>query len=365
MAKNRGKRSALVEILFWVILLGLAALVLYLVHREHGKPYNYQDTMPIMLPAVAFVLLLTAVLRYVPKEKGPRTAGILAALVLGIAIGLVALNGFYGDHPFIIEAYYGKNLELLPPSEISEVTGRLCEASGRENRDVSLESYLAWHQNLNQRSLINAQYYRGARDGVPQLGDAIALRITYQDGRERTLRLSADERWAYIEEPGVGAWRAPVGDTNDYERWRGFYVQTEFVNAFSAPIEAGETPKLPEDYNGGGKAVWIDWSKERLEQLTMECSWQAPVDRDTPEGYVPERAADVRWVFLKERTGHVYQGYWYDTRTGKRLSDSYANTYRVMVYDLLTGETKSMTDEMDGNHSISDCMKAYFGLSAE
>lgn len=75
---------------------------------------------------------------------------------------------------------------------------------------------------------------------------------------------------------------------------------------------------------------------------------------------MPERASEVRWLFVKERTGHVYEGYWYDMTTGKKVSDSYRDTFAITVYDLLTGET---TQEETGD--IGKCMAAYFGLAEE
>lgn len=370
MARNREGRSPLGEILFWVVLLGADALAMYLIHRSFGQPYNYMDTMPYMLPVGAFVPLLAAVLRYFPKKKGPRIVGIVVALALGIVIGQAALRGFYGDHPFIIEAIYGRNVDPFMPEEIEAVYGTLYEDGAPVSEELKLGG--AW--------VSNTQTYRGVRS-LPEKTDWVQLRVAGKDGTERKLMQFCDDQWDYLEEPGVGAWRRKQEEHWDYYNWRENCVDREFDAAFKAPLEAGETPKLSPDYDGAEKAAWIDWTREGYnDELYMEVSWTANAshgdytrDSDTPEGYLPERARDVRWLFVKERTGHVYQGYWYEVGTGKKVSDSYENTYAVTVYDLATGEQQVVsesdsswdTGESVRRLDIGNCMRAYFGIEEE
>ncbi len=363
MAKNRGGRGPLGEILFWVILLGADALAMYMIHRSFGQSYNYMDTMPIMLPVGAFVPLLGAVLRYFPKKKGPRVIGIVVALALGVGIGQVALRGFYGEHPFIIEAIYGRNMEALPPAEeIEGITAVLYANGAPDSTEIAVVP--------SSVHTISVMDFRGVRGGVPETSEWLTLRVDCKDGRTRELRLLDTDKWDFIEEPGVGVWRKPRANySEEYRWWRDVCVTEEFSALFSEPLLAGEPPRLSEDYNGGEKAAWIDWSQEGYnDELAMKPSWSAAyrsIDHDTPEGYLPERARDVRWLFVKERTDHVYRGYWYEVGTGKKVSDSYDDTYGVTVYDLLTGESRSLTDELDGEADIGDCMKAFFGIAEE
>ena len=375
MANRDEGRRPLKELLLWMALLGSDALVMYLIHRQFGQFYNYQDTMPVVLSVGAFAPLLAAVLRYIPK-KGARIAGIVIALAMGVAIGQVALRGFYGDHPFIIEAIYGKNAEAFVPAEINGITGMLYEGGEPASGEIDLAGTLAWYTSTGQSNVINGiQDYRCMRGGAPEKRNWVELRFSCVDGRERKLLLFSDDKWDYIEEPGVGAWRRPSEST--YLNWREACIDSEFEAAFKAPLAAGEKPFLSSDYNGGEKAVWIDWSQEAYNgELYMDTSWSRnsarndnTSDYDTPEGYVPERAADVRWLFLKERTDHVYEGYWYDVRTGERVSSQYENSYRVAVYDLTTGEMQVLAESdnsQDGAENaraldIGTCMEAFFG----
>ena len=69
---SKSKRSFPGELVFWVVLLGLDTVFMYLIHRSFGQWYNYQDTMPIMLPVGAFIPLAAVVLRYFPKNTAAR-----------------------------------------------------------------------------------------------------------------------------------------------------------------------------------------------------------------------------------------------------------------------------------------------------
>ena len=376
MGKTAKKCGFLKEMLFWIVLLGVDVLAMYLIHRGFGKYNNYKDTMPVMLPVGAFMPLLAAVLRYFPRKKGALIAGIAAALVLGVAIGMVALAGFYGEHPFIIEAFCGRNMEALLPGEVTSVTGRLYAGGESDSDELTLREDLGWYEGTGQNSLINGlPDYRGVKR-VPEKAEWVQLRFALADGGERELLLSCDDKWNYIEEPGVGMWRRSRSDGEEYLVWRESCVNKEFSLAFSDPLEAGETPTLAPGHVDGEKAVWIEWTREDYNgDLYMDASWyhNNTFDHETPEGYAPERARDVRWLFVKERTSHVYEGYWYNTRTGEHVSDSYKDAYQVTVYDLASGEkevlaktdrTRSMSEEADAL-DIGNCMERYFGIDKE
>ena len=52
--KSGGNRSFVGELIFWIVLLGADLALFYMTHRSFGRPWNYRDTMPIMLPPSGF-----------------------------------------------------------------------------------------------------------------------------------------------------------------------------------------------------------------------------------------------------------------------------------------------------------------------
>ena len=102
------KRSFVAEALFWLVLIGADVLVLYLIHRQYGEQATsfFMDTMPLMFFAGAFVPLLIAVFRYLPRKKGLRLAACGVSLVLAVAFAIGALYACYSDEK--VSAYYWK-----------------------------------------------------------------------------------------------------------------------------------------------------------------------------------------------------------------------------------------------------------------
>ena len=259
---------------------------------------------------------------------------------------------------------------LSAEERVEDMTGTEYTGGVAVSGEVDLGARKGTYHGTN--ALIPTFDYRAVKD-APEPEDYMQMRFYYADGSEREALLYTDGRWEYIKEPGVGIWRAKLGtgsgDVADYTWWRELCIDMDFQATFMNPLETGETPTTHPDYNGGEKAVWIDWTIENswTDELGMKGSWTGHsyndynFDHDTPEGYVPERANEVRWLFVKERTSHSYVGYWYEVGTGRKVSDSYENTYSVTAYDLVTGEKQTMDD----SDSIGKCMEQYFGLSDE
>ena len=67
----------------------------------------------------------------------------------------------------------------------------------------------------------------------------------------------------------------------------------------------------------------------------------------------------MRYVFLSEIASSTYKGYWYDPRTGQKLSDSYDVTYRITAYDLEEGETRVLTESTGDLFDADELIRAY------
>ncbi len=351
-------RKVLHELLFWILLLGADAIVLYLIHRSFGQPWNYKDTMPVVLPVGAFVPLLAAVLRYFPKKRIFQILGIAVSLALSIMIAQVTLNGFYGDSPFIIEAIYGKGISVDDLDGFKDVLGTIYEDGTPTCGEISLMETIG-------KLPFKFPEYRGVRRNVQKAENYVQLRIICRDGTERTLHFFDAGRKHYVEEPGVGVWSSIDYGYSEYEVYKQDIIRQEYNDAFMKPIIAGEPPTLSPYYNGEEKAVWVDWSKEDLEEkwadsFEMQPSWTYHFEDHMPEAYVSERACDVRWVFLKKLKSSEYLGFWYDVKTGKSLRNAYKNTFHVVVYDLVM-KTGEELDEGE-SPSINECLFEYFGL---
>ena len=53
---------------------------------------------------------------------------------------------------------------------------------------------------------------------------------------------------------------------------------------------------------------------------------------------------------MAELKSKEYIGYWYDTTTGEHTSDSYDVRFTVVGYDLMTGEEKTVEDDVNQFH---------------
>ena len=103
MEENRKKiRTPGKEAAFWVLMLGIAALILYLINKEF---YYNMETMIPMFCIVGAALLLIAALRYVPKGSAFRVVAGIAGVVLGVGAGLGAAGLVLGREK-VDEFYY-------------------------------------------------------------------------------------------------------------------------------------------------------------------------------------------------------------------------------------------------------------------
>ena len=290
-----------------------------------------------------------------PKKSSKKSLIVLLAVIAVAAVALI-----------VTSADFGKPMETIPPKEMDRVMAVLYKDGVPDSEELQLDSPLGTYLVTGQPSMLIMQNFRSV-SSVPETADYLQVRFIYKDGRERLVRFSETDGWDYVEEPGAGAWRRKAEkESSKFRWWLKILTDKEFEIAFRQPLESGAPLELSPDYNGGEKAVWIDWSNDHFsDKLSFEPSWNESFDHDTPEGYTPERARDVRWLFIKTRTSHVYQGYWYNTRTGQRLSSSYSNSYEVTVYDLVTQECKVLAEGSNRETDIGDCMNQYFGITAE
>jgi len=77
-------------------------------------------------------------------------------------------------------------------------------------------------------------------------------------------------------------------------------------------------------------------------------------DRYIPDEWKAERPEDVRYVIVRGLRSKTYSGYWYDPRTGEKVSDAYERTFSLAAYDLLTGEEVVFEDVLVDEDKIAE-----------
>ena len=179
-----------------------------------------------------------------------------------------------------------------------------------------------WKQITNEKS-------------IPPKDISLLFRFTDTEGDVTEVFLYEDEKYDYLELPGKGVWRNSGGKrlTNEMELYR----DMEFKRCFAEPAGNGQLALL-DTYNGAEKAIWVDISGESVDDW-----W----DRYIPDGWKAERPEDVRYVIVRRLRSKNYNGYWYDTRTGEKVSDSYEKSFSLVAYDLLTGEKEDLEGDKD------------------
>ena len=174
---------------------------------------------------------------------------------------------------------------------------------------------------------------------IPAKQTSLRYVFTEKNGTDTEVFLYKDGKYKYLELPGKGVWREEDG-ANGFLSEMKSYRSLQFNKCFGEPAAAGDL-KLPDNYNGAGKAVWVDLSGEQ------DTEWW---DRGIPEDRKAERPEDVRYVVVAELKSKEYIGYWYDTTTGEHTSDSYDVRFTVVGYDLMTGEEKTVEDDVNQFH---------------
>ena len=346
---SKDKRSFPGELVFWVILLSLDTLFMYLIHRSFGKWYNYQDTMPIMLPVGAFIPLAAVVLRYFPKKTAARVAGLIICVPASIAIGMAALYAFYGKNAPLDRIIYG---DPFPGINMEEPCTRTL--SEYQNGKQIGQTVLLASGNNDSRHEYNPEY-RNFKEEIREPENYMKYVYTGADGREAVLLAYDDGKYEYMEIEGEGKWRSKVdGNTGtEYTVSRDIYRETGFRGAFLDHMEDRKFVIDP-GYTGAGKAVWLEeeWEEEGF-------SHQPWYDRFIPEGFEAENVIDVRYVFMCGVASKTYKGYWYDTRTGQKLDDSYDVTYKITAYDLEEGEERVLTESTSDIFDAHGLIRSY------
>lgn len=360
---GRQRRSFVKETVFWAFMLGLTALAVVLIHRSCSS-YQYEQVMPIMLPIVFFVPLLTAALRYLPRQKsGLRFLGVVASAALAFGIGQFGYQGYYGESPFLIDFFTGKTIKTVVTQDLKSLSGTIYEADEAVSKEIPLDDHLAFLKEYAVEDLFVAREYRAVRGSVPEAKDFVQLHLVFKDGHERELRLYESGQWDCIEEPGVGVWRRMRAEDyiGDYAAYRKQCVEAEYGKAYEEPLLAGHVPSLLPEYDGGGKAAWM--LTERIyDSLHYSNSWKNNrfgSEIVIPEKYVSKHARDVRWLFVQNETGRSYVGYEYVIKTGERVRDVYSSSYEVAVYDLVTGENRVYPLTNDRN-ALEEFINDYF-----
>ncbi len=323
--KSGGNRSFVGELIFWIVLLGADLALFYMTHRSFGRPWNYRDTMPIMLPVFVFVPLAAVVLRYFPRKKSTRVIGCAVCVPVAILIGMVALHALYGEGAPLDRFLYG---EPYPGATVGEL------------ESVTLSEY-ADGALLGEPLTLGEDYARGNDDfrrckrEVPEPDAYMLLTFTGANGETQDVRMFDDGKYDYISAEGLGQFRRKL-DRNtmtNRKKFQDVYKDGTFYRAFNDHM-ADKSFALAKGYDGADKAVWLEDSEDATVWWT----------RFIPEGFEPERVEDVRFVFLCEVASKTYQGYWYVQGTGQKLGDSYDITYKMTAYDLAEGDTRVLVE---------------------
>ncbi len=174
-------------------------------------------------------------------------------------------------------------------------------------------------------------------------------------------------KWNYIEESGAGLWRRKIDkdSVSDFQNLQNASMSQEFCDYFLQPLLDGNPPILHPDYQGGEKLVWIDTGSGSWNRTGINKSTGSPWDQTTPDGYKPERAAEVRYIFNLEQISHTKTGEVKEWGTGKKVADHYTDSYRFTVYDLVTGESEVLAQSSNQHLNESELKKMimeYLGL---
>ena len=250
----------------------------------------------------------------------------------------------------------GAALELPTYEDLQSITVQEIENGQPVSREVTL------YDELHPRLYTSPDYIRFDTDGFRQITNesqitsadkCIAYRFIEKSGNSRLLNIYSDEKYNYIEEPGIGVWREkrPQNQWTLYELSYDVYEDNSWAQAFLNTAKDKIFTLLPE-YNGAEKAIFVDISEEPVND------W---VERFIPEAFAASRAEDVRYVVLCEVASKTYEGYWYVPETGEELGDSYEVEYKATVYDLATGDTIVLVEmTVNGMFEIPDYINTYF-----
>ena len=265
-----------------------------------------------------------------------RTKQILAFL-LALAALLLSACGAAPPRPFLASE--------LREAWLTEVRG-----GAASDLEVSLPELVAVDE------LLPAEGFRPVKNAPEPGGDCLLFRFVQTDGQTRLVRMFTEGKYLYLTEEGVGAWRisrdkldSPSTGDLGYARYEFLYRKGTMKLVFLSGAERyfRSSLALPEEllapmrqrYDGAGKAVWLDLASDGRETRDLcEWSYHIPPERQAL------RAEEVRYVFVLSRTGVVYDGYWYRTDTGEKISDDYDYRKPLAVYDLLTGEISVLGD---------------------
>jgi hypothetical protein len=200
------------------------------------------------------------------------------------------------------------------------------------------------------------------KTGKKPLGDApsaeksFQIRLQLTSGEARTLYIYSSRGHEYIEEPYEGIYKGKVArrQRSLYDRLTedGVFLDARNISYLYISLSdafLGDASVLPE-YNGAEKAVWIEFMQGGGRSPAKENPLWRP-SHYIPEARIAQRAEDVRYMVMYTITAN-YDGYWYDPRTGERLSDSYNNDYRLTIYDRVDKEYTNLGAVADAEAAL-------------
>ena len=194
---------------------------------------------------------------------------------------------------------------------------------------------------------------------VPIVEKSLKIRLELVSEEIRTFYIYEIGDKEYIEEPHFGIYKR-------LSRVNGLYhslTRTHFIDKYDylyislsdafgknnyETFDWNNYSILPE-YNGAGKAIWIELYKEDVEVENL-ISTEAEVKnnpfynsrRNIPTARQADRAEDVRYIVVRFVSGRYKSGDWYVFGTGKHVREQYDYNSIIEVYDLVKRNTVSM-----------------------
>lgn len=346
---QRGGRSFIGELIFWIVILGIDAVILYLIHIPFGQWYNYKDTMPVMFVAGAFVPLAIIVLRYFPKTRTARVVGLVICIPLAFGIGMAALHAFYGENAPLDRLIYGEPFPGVTVGEPESVT--LCQYKDGKQVGMTLDLDPAFYRQDGIQ-----MDFRKVKKETPDPQDYMLYTYTGTNGKVQKVRYYDEGKYEYRYDEELGKWRykPPGGKPASYQTAFDAYHNGTFSLMFDDHMEDLDF-KPAEDYNGTGKAVFLE--KHHEDDTTVLTQWY---DRFIPEGFEAERVEDVRYIFTSEIATSVFTGYyWYIPSTGRITGKEYDITFRIRAFDLETGESRVLEESTPTLGDAPELIRTY------
>lgn len=249
----------------------------------------------------------------------------------------------------------GSVLEVPAYAQIESLTMQEMKNGVAVSGEVSLTNRVeAMKADYPERTYFGTKYFERTNPKRPlECEDkSFVYRFRLTDGTERVFAVFSDDNYDYLDEKGVSLWRYRRGDreASNYVYTNTTYQQEAYNQAFGQRAAEREFTLMP-TYNGAGKAIRLSMEKGKIKE------WSSfGIDDEL----AATRAEDVRYILLEDMVDKLNVGYWYNRRTGEKVSDAYDEYYYIAAYDLVTGEVTVFSENDNSLLNRWDYYDAYF-----